>query len=184
LNKNEIAILFSPKLIVDTFKKIKILLDEIKKIHNFRKMPQNNQYGIGYDYSNTNYWIGLVPTIDSKHFLSLAIYSNQKPVFKHIEDVYFDGNYYYVPYNSDDAKEIGNRIKKNSITNLIDIINNNHELESWLCEPQKRIVEIKNIYGLSNKIQKLVKKFVDDQELKIEEPTQQEKEGGKNRLLF
>jgi len=163
LNKNEMAVLFTPCLIADTLGKINILLKKIKDILGWtdKKTPQNNQYGIGYDYKgDANYWIGLVPTNDERFFFSLAIAATKKPSFNNYNDVYYDGTYFYVPYDSNNAKEIGDTIEKNIISNLINSIDKDNDLKNWLNEPKKRIIEIKAIYGLSAKIQKLVKEFL------------------------
>ena len=43
---------------------------------------------------------------------------------------------------------------------MINSIDKDNDLKNWLNEPKKRIIEIKAIYGLSAKIQKLVKEFL------------------------
>lgn len=160
LNRNEIAFLLMPGLIAKTYKIIKKLLTLIEKNCPKHKKKQDDQYGIGYDWETSGYWIGLVPTIDERFFFSLAIAATKKPSFKNDNDVYYDGTYYYVPYDSNNAKEIGDKVEKDSISNLINSINNDFELKTWLNEPQKRIIEIKAIYSLSAKLQKLVKEFL------------------------
>ncbi|MBO7485748.1 MAG: hypothetical protein J6T84_06755 [Spirochaetaceae bacterium] len=164
LAKNEISLLLVPELIIKTYECINQLIKIIENYvdKNYRSLLQDNLFGIGYLYSKKrdaakDYWIGLYPCIDSKYFLSLAISADKKKLsdFKAIEDVYYDGDYYYVPYNSENAKIIDENVS----SKLKAEIEKNTELSEWLSAPVSRIKEIHTVYGLADKLCSLIRGF-------------------------
>lgn len=174
LNKNETALLISqelsPKLIEETYTKTYELLDCIDNClgKNEKSDPHNNQYGIGYCYNNNNYWIGLLPFInpnDEKYFLSFGVcvnsddseVKNKITKIKEGNNAYFDGEYYYVPYDSSDAEKLFETISQK----FKNQIQKEKDLKEWLKQPCKRIREIKAVYGLSDKIYALIENYLD-----------------------
>lgn len=155
INKNEIALLFIPDLIKETYEKLETFLEKIRNFLGWttRKEPQEDQYGIGYDFKdNDNYWIGLLPSLDNKFFFSLAINKNQGNKLDN-NDVHFDGEYYYIPCNDQEAQNIMN----NQLNKQLFISNS---LKAWLQDAQKHATEIKAVYGLSDKVLSLVENYL------------------------
>jgi len=173
LSKNEISLMLVPELILNTYEcinqLIKIIEDCIDEKYRGNR-PQNNLFGIGYLYSkrqdsDKNYWVGLNPYVDSKYFLSLAVAADKKELsdFETIEDVYYDGNYYYVPYNSKNAKIID----ENVCSKLKTEIEKNTELCEWLSGSVQRIKEINAVYGLDDKLCCLIRTFMDKKKIPL-----------------
>lgn len=173
LSKNEISLLLVPELILNTYERInqliKIIEDCIDEKYRGSR-PQNNLFGIGYLYSKKqdsakNYWVGLNPYVDSKYFLSLAVSADKKEFsdFETIEDVYYDGNYYYVPYNSENAKIID----ENVCSKLKTEIEKNTELCEWLSGSVQRIKEINAVYRLDDKLCCLIRTFMDKKKIPL-----------------
>ena len=173
LSKNERCLMLVPELILNTYERINQFLKIIETCidEKYRgSRPQDNLFGIGYLYSkgqdsDKNYWVGLYPCADSKYFLSLAVSADKNELsdFETIEDVYYDGNYYYVPCNSENAKIIDEDV----CSKLKTEIEKNIELCEWISGSVQRIKEINAVYGLDYKLCGLFRTFMDKKNIPL-----------------
>ncbi len=156
LTKNELALIISPNLIYTTYKHIDEFRTSLQEcIDNDLGKGQNNQYGIGYYNKKKTRWLGLIPSLEKQYFFSLCLSADNfnRQDFKNQKNIYFDGDYYYCPYDGIDFME------KALYRKLQLKFSKNSDLKEWLSSPERRIREINLVYNLSDKIIALINRY-------------------------
>jgi hypothetical protein len=141
-----------------TIKKIYAILSFVTSGKKENKLPLDKNK-IGLSYNDETNWIGLRPNWEPKFFLSIAVSKDKKPgtLSEKSDNVHVDGNYYYTPYNSDEAKEID----PSTFEKIDAQIKKNTTIKKCLDNKEQTINNINVVYSSYNKIVNLVKNYLE-----------------------